>query len=29
VKSMNDYLEELIEQRAQQWDDEVEDAEEM
>ncbi len=26
---MNEYLEELIEQRAQQWDDEVEDAEEM
>jgi len=26
---MNDYIEELMEQRAQEWDQEVEDAEEM
>lgn len=26
---MNDYVEELMEQRAQEWDQEVEDAEEM
>ncbi|WP_256669860.1 hypothetical protein [Pseudomonas sp. OIL-1] len=26
---MNDYYEELIEQHAQEWDQEVEDAEEM
>jgi len=26
---MNDYVEELIEQHAQEWDQEVEDAEEM
>jgi len=27
--AMNDYVEELMEQRAQEWDQEVEDAEEM
>jgi len=26
---MNEYVEELIEQRAQEWDQDVEDAEEM
>jgi len=26
---MNDYVEELIELQSQQWDDDVEDAEEM
>lgn len=28
-KTMNDYIEELMEQRAQEWDQDAEDAEEM
>tara|TARA_Y100001968_G_scaffold53561_1_gene44625 strand:+ start:1409 stop:1546 length:138 start_codon:yes stop_codon:yes gene_type:complete len=28
-RRMNDYVEELIELQSQQWDDDVEDAEEM
>lgn len=27
--TMNDYIEELMEQRAQEWDQEADDAEEM